>query len=151
MEQLDAKLIPTFTGKCDNSHLSTIRGVAWDRNLQRRRIQCPICAILPKFEIFKVIMELDMFVTIEETFSDSIKGNKDIKLLSRLEILVYNKLDHVIGKIVFDDYNGEKQAKSNRNNVEFIWLETRFVNDREYCISTLNVFHKRIVSRYNMK
>lgn len=146
----DLEMQTPTTMKCIKNHISYMSPTQTIKYNKNEKIECRICQIEKEFVFFEILNKLNCIYKIEETFSNYL-GNRKLKQLSKLDILLFNKKNHVIGKIVFDDYSGEKQAKSNANNVTFAWFELKYVNDRNYCIRFFHDFHKKIIKKYNLK
>jgi hypothetical protein len=137
-------LIDNFSARCQKNHEFLINGIT----AFTRDPKCKICEVIDNYEFFKILDELGVNYRIKEEFPrHGLKIKMSDRIISNVDIYIYNDKGYLTGKIVFNDTLADKQAKANANNLVFRWFELKYMNDRNYILKFLNDYFEEIVKK----
>ena len=142
-ENGEFKLLSLYEAICKNNHKIRIKK-------GKKYIKCVMCEYEEKYELFKLLKELNVKYNTKEDFKRNgfIQDKRDMKELKNYVIYTYNDKNHLTGKIVFDDSEGDKQLTAKKNNLVFRWFDDYDkLNDRNYCLVYLEDFFQEIINK----
>lgn len=139
--------IDKHSAVCENGHVQI-------RKDGRDNSKCIICGVVEEFEFFKVLETTGIrYKIVEEYQRRGLRGiSTRHKVLKNIDVHLVGDDGELIGKIVFDDSEGDKFVKAETMGIYFKWIKDYDILDnRENCLELFDDIVRKLCKNNNRR